>query len=78
MELFDTEFDPVVVGVSTALGAVAIAVTYLLRNVLLQAPGTAGPLLLTVWLGPLFLVAWLKRRRSQRSPSQPDEDPWER
>lgn len=73
----DTRFDPVVVGVASALGILAVVVTFALRDLLLRAPAVAGPLLLTVWLGPLFAYAWLRNRREAGSDEE-REDPWER
>lgn len=63
MRIGRTEFDPVIVGATVVIGLVAIALAFLLRDVLVQAPSTAFPLLLSVVVGGVMLVVWLGKRR---------------
>lgn len=45
----------------TVLAALAIGTAWLLRDVLVQAPETAFPLLLTIFVGGAFVVVFVKR-----------------
>lgn len=62
MRIGSTEFDPLIVGTTAVFGVIAVGLAYLLRDILLEAPGTAFPLLFTVVIGGVFAVAWLVKR----------------
>lgn len=66
MRLGGTVFDAWVVTVTLLIGAVAILTAYALRGVLVQAPGTAFPLLFTITLGGVLLVVWVRKSRGRR------------
>lgn len=63
MRVGSTEFDPVIVGIASVVGAIAIGLAWLLRDVLVEAPSTAFPLLFSVWIGGVFVIVWLSKRR---------------
>jgi hypothetical protein len=63
VRVLGVEFDPLVAGATLLVGAVAVALVYLLRDVLVEAPAAAFGLLFTVTIGGLFVVAWLAGRR---------------
>lgn len=65
MRIGSTEFDPLAVGTATVFGALAVALAYLLRDVLVQAPRTAFPLLLSVLIGGVLVVVWVLKRRDE-------------
>lgn len=48
--------------ITVVLAAVTTAVAWLLRDVLVQAPSTAFPLIFTVFVGGAFLVVFVKKR----------------
>lgn len=63
MRVGSTEFDPVVVGIAGVLGLFAVGLAWLLRDVLVEAPSTAFPLLFSVWIGGVLVVVWLSKKR---------------
>lgn len=64
LELGPIRVDPAILGAGLVVGALAVASVYLLRDVLVTAPEAAFPLLFTVLIGGMLLVAWLRRRRA--------------
>jgi hypothetical protein len=48
--------------IAIGLAAVTTLVAWLLRDVLVQAPRTAFPLVFTVFVGGAFLVVFVKKR----------------
>lgn len=64
MRVGSTEFDPVVVGITAVLGAIAIGLAWLLRDVLVEAPSTAFPLLFSVMIGGVLVAVWVSKKRA--------------
>lgn len=63
MRLLGTDFDPVTVAATLVLGTVAVGLVWVLRGVLLEAPGAAFPLILLVLFGPVGVWAFIVKRR---------------
>lgn len=61
-QLGPLRFDPVIIGATIVVGALAVGSVYLLRDVLIRAPEMAFPLLFTVLIGGMMVVAWLRGR----------------
>ncbi len=63
LELGPIRFDPVIIGAVVVVGALAVGTVWLLRDVLQTAPEAAFPLLLTVLVGGMLIVAYVAKRR---------------
>lgn len=59
-QLGPLRFDPVIIGATLVVGALAVGSVYVLRDVLVTAPEMAFPLLFTVLIGGMLIVAWLR------------------